>query len=102
MHIDICWAVLICSVASDFCDPLDCGPPTSSLQGIIQAKILQWVAISYSKGSFLTQDRTSVSCISCIDRGFFITALPGQVEFSVSIYQQEHPLDFLSMEVKMN
>ena len=34
--------------------------------------------------------------------GFFITALPGQVEFSVSIYQQERPLDFLSMEVKMN
>ena len=30
------------------CDPMDCGPPASSVQGILQARILQWVAISLS------------------------------------------------------
>ena len=44
------------------------GPPGSSVCGILQARILEWVAISYSKGSSQPRDRT---CISCIARGFF-------------------------------
>ena len=34
-----------------FCDPMDCSPPGSSAHGISQARILEWVAISFSKGS---------------------------------------------------
>ena len=34
-----------------FCDPMDCSPPGSSVHGISQARILAWVAISYSRGS---------------------------------------------------
>ena len=37
------------------CDPKDCRPPGSSVHGILQARILEWVAISYSRGIFLTQ-----------------------------------------------
>ena len=33
------------------CDPLDCSPPGSSVHGIFQAGILEWVAISFSRGS---------------------------------------------------
>ena len=33
------------------CDPIDCRPPGSSVQEILQARILEWVAISFSKGS---------------------------------------------------
>ena len=33
------------------CDPMDCCPPGSSLHGILQARILEWVAISFSRGS---------------------------------------------------
>ena len=33
------------------CDPVDCGPPGSSIHGILQARILEWVAISFSRGS---------------------------------------------------
>ena len=38
-----------------FCDPVDCGPPGFSVHGISQARILEWVAISFSKGIFPTQ-----------------------------------------------
>ena len=44
-------------------DPLDCSLPGSSIHGILQARILEQVAISYSKGSSQPRDRTHVSCI---------------------------------------
>ena len=47
-----------------FCDPMDCSPPGSSAQGISQARILEWVAISFSRGSSWPRDGTCVSCIS--------------------------------------
>ena len=40
--------VVSCSVVSDSCDPMDCSPPGSSVHGILQAKILEWVAIPFS------------------------------------------------------
>ena len=50
------------------CSPMDCSPPSSSVHGIFQARILEWVAISYSRGSSWLRDRTRVSCISCFGR----------------------------------
>ena len=47
---------------------MDCSLPSSSVGGIIQAKILEWVAISSSRGSSQPRDRTHVSCISCIGK----------------------------------
>ena len=47
------------------CDPMDCSPPGSSVHGIFQARILEWVAVFYSRGSSWPKDRTHVSCISC-------------------------------------
>ena len=40
------------------CDPMDCGPPGSSVYGILQARILEWVAMSSSRGSSRPRDRT--------------------------------------------
>ena len=37
------------------CDPVDCSPPGSSVHGILQARVLEWVAISFSRGLFPTQ-----------------------------------------------
>ena len=37
------------------CNPMDCSPPGSSIHGIFQARVLEWVAISFSRGIFLTQ-----------------------------------------------
>ena len=50
------------SVVSDSCDPMDCSPPVSSVHGILQARILEWVAISFSTGSSRPKDWTWVSC----------------------------------------
>ena len=42
---------LVSKSLSDSCDPVDCSPPGSSLQGIFQARMLEWVDISFSRGS---------------------------------------------------
>ena len=45
-------------------NPKDCSLPGSSLHGILQARVLEWIAISFSRGSSRPRDRTLVSCIS--------------------------------------
>ena len=45
---------------SDSCNPMDCNPPGSSVQGIFQARSLEWVAISFSKESSQPRDWTRV------------------------------------------
>ena len=54
----------------------DCSLPGSSVHGISQARILEWVAISFSRGSSRPRDQTHVSCISCITGSFFTSELP--------------------------
>ena len=44
------------------CDPMDCSLPDSSVHGIFQARVLEWIAISVSRGSSQPRDRTRVSC----------------------------------------
>ena len=46
------------------CDPMDCSPPGSSIHGILQARILEWVAISFCRGSSQPNDQIRVSCIA--------------------------------------
>ena len=45
------------------CDPMDCSPPSSSVHGIIQARILGWIAIFFSRVSSWPRGQTRVSCI---------------------------------------
>ena len=54
-------------------DPMHCISPGSSVHGILQARILEWVFISSSRGSSPPKDRTHVSCISFIVGRFIIT-----------------------------
>ena len=70
------WSTMLmssCCLVAQSCltlwDPMDCGPPGSSVHGILQARILGWVVISFSRGSSWCRDQT---CISCIAGGFFI------------------------------
>ena len=63
----VCVCVCVCEVTQScptLCDPVDCSPPGSSVHGILQARILEWVAISFSKGSSQPRDRTQVFCIA--------------------------------------
>ena len=57
------------------CNPVDCSPPGSSVHGVSQARILEWVAISFSRGSSLPRDQSWVFCIAS---RFFITEPPGK------------------------
>ena len=50
------------------CDPMDCSPLVSPVHGSFQVRMLEWVAISYSRGSSWSRNRTSISCISCTGR----------------------------------
>ena len=54
-------------------NPLDYSPPGSSVHGIFQAGILEWVAISSSRGFFWPRDRIHVSWVSCVAGRFCIT-----------------------------
>ena len=56
------------------CNPMDHSPPGSSVHGILQAKILEWVAISFSRGSSCPRNQTLVSYISCVGRWVLTTS----------------------------
>ena len=55
---------MLVTQACPLCDSMDCSPPGSSVHGIPQAGILEWVAISFSRGSSQPRDQTQVSCIA--------------------------------------
>ena len=59
-------------------DPMDCNPPGSSVHGILQARILEWVAMSSSRGSSWCRDWICDSCSSFIADSFFTTEPPGK------------------------
>ena len=56
-----------------FCNPMDCGTPGSSVLGVFRAIILEWVAISFSRGFSQPRDQTHDSCTA---GGFFTTEPP--------------------------
>ena len=64
--------VLVAQSCPNLCDPVDCSLSGSSLLGILQARMLEWVAIPFSKGSSQPKDRTQASHI--ISRFFTIWA----------------------------
>ena len=62
------WESVSCKECPTLCNPMDCGPPGSSVHGLLQAGILEWVAIPFSRGSSRPRDWTRVSCIPCVGR----------------------------------
>ena len=55
--------VLVTQPCLTLCNPMDCSPPGSSVHGIFQARLLEWVTISSSRVSSQPRDQTWVSCI---------------------------------------
>ena len=60
--------VKVAQSRSTLCDPMDCSLPGSSAHGILQARILEWVAMPFSKGSFPPRDGTCISGVFCLRR----------------------------------
>ena len=80
----VCVCVCVCTCARRvMCVHLFVTPgpssPGSSVQGIFLARILEWVAISFSKGSSRLRDQTHISCISCIGRQILYHWATGEV-----------------------
>ena len=63
------WAKLL-QLCSTLCNPTDYNLLVSSVHGILQARILEWVAVPSSRGSSRPRDQTLMSYVSCIGRGF--------------------------------
>ena len=82
--------VLMLSHVQLFVTPLDCSSAGSSIQGIFQARILEWVA--YSRGSSWPKDWTHVSCCFCIGRRFFTTEPPGKPSTKPQRSRKQNPL----------
>ena len=60
----VCVCVLVTQWYLILCDPMNCSPPGSSVHGILQARILEWVAMTFSRGSSRPRDQTWVSSIA--------------------------------------
>ena len=64
MPLNVKVKMLVTESCPSLCDLMDCSSPGSSVHGILQARILEWGAIPFSRGSSWPRDRTQVSCIA--------------------------------------
>ena len=61
--LSVCVCVRVC-VCMTLCGPMVCSPAGSSVHGILQARILEWVAMPFSRGSSPPRDQTLASCVA--------------------------------------
>ena len=61
-----CFCCLVTKSCPTLCDPMDCSPPGSSVYGISQARVLEWVAMPSSGASSQTRDQTRISCLGIL------------------------------------
>ena len=71
-------------------NPMDCSPPSSSVHGIFQARVLEWVAISLSRGSSRPRDQTRVSCFPGIGRQVLCCCATWEVLNRGSAMKEKH------------
>ena len=69
---------LVAKLCPTLCNSMDYSPPGSAVHGISQARILEWFAIPFSRGSSQPNDRTHISCLA----GRFFTAEPQDSELN--------------------
>ena len=74
------WAsgALLFKLCPTLCSAMDSKPPGYSVPGILQARILEWVAMPSSRGSSQARDRSCSSCVSCIANGLFTVEPAGK------------------------
>ena len=77
----MCCCCLVTKSCPTFYNSMDGSPPGSFVHDISQARILQWVAISFSRRFSWPRDKTHISCLA---GGFFTTEPPGKPQFNVS------------------
>ena len=87
--IDIKWSVCVCvaQLSPTLCNPIDCSPPGPSVHGILQARTLEWVAISFSKR---TIERKKVKSLNCVRLFATPQTVAHQIPLSTEFSRQEH------------
>ena len=90
--LEACCGILLCCAQScpTLCNPVDFSLPGSSVHGIFQARVLAWVAISYSRGSSRPRDQTCISCVSCIDRWILHHQATWEAHIYMFVYIHTH------------
>ena len=86
-HMFVCVCVLVVQLCLILCDPMDHSSSGSSVHGILQSRILEWVAISFSRGSSQPRDRTLASYTA--SRFFTIWAIRGKNGVDDPIWKPE-------------
>ena len=90
-----CICDLCCEVSPLLCPTLwhyGLYPPGFSVHGMLQARMLEWVAVPSSRGSSQLRDRTHVPCVSCITSGFFTSWAT----------RESHIFDLMCIEAKLH
>ena len=87
IYICVFVCVLVTHLCPTLCNSTDCSSPDSSVHGILQVRILEWVAIPFSRGSSWPRDWTWVSCVSCTTGRFFTTVPPRKPKVKVKVAQ---------------
>ena len=88
----MCMYVQACSVAQScptLCDPMDCSLSGFFVHGVFQARRLEWIVISCSRGSSRLRDQIHVSCFSCIGRWILYHCATWEANLYVEIYTVE-------------
>ena len=74
--------VLVTQLCLSLCDPTGCSLPGSSVYGILQARILAWIVIPFSRGSFQSRNRAQVSCVA---GRFFTVWATGKIRKTIDL-----------------
>ena len=78
----MCVSAKLLQLCPTLCSSMDCGPPGSSVHGILQARTLEWVAMSSSRGSSQSRDQTWVSISPALAGRFFTTSVTGEAQYT--------------------
>ena len=99
-----CECVCVCACVKSLqsclplCDPMNCNPPGSSLHGILQARILEWIAMPSSRGSSGPRDQTWVSSLQHWQVGSLLLAPHGKsTQMLYSSFNCSGPEDYLDI-----
>ena len=85
-HTHMCVHAQSLQLCLNICDPMDCSPPGSSVHGILQTRILKWVAMLSSRGSSQPNDQMSLMSPALAGR-FFTTSTTWEAQHSWSVSQ---------------
>ena len=87
LHRSVLCVFLVAQLCPTLSDPMGCSPPGSSVHGDLQARILEWVAMSSSRGSSQPRDQTQVSRIA---GGFFTVWATREAQWAMYLFSWQY------------